>query len=130
MPLSEFKLIAEIFAPLATSKSALGLKDDVAVLRARAGKDLILKTDTIVEGVDFFRERSCRDTIAKKALRVNLSDLAAKGAEPFGYLLTLVLQQACAHELAAQFRARPRGGSAHIQNCAARRRHVVDARAR
>ncbi|MGZ6009811.1 MAG: thiamine-phosphate kinase, partial [Rhizomicrobium sp.] len=92
MPLSEFKLIAEIFAPLATSKSALGLKDDVAVLRARPGKDLILKTDTIVEGVDFFPNDPA-NTIAKKALRVNLSDLAAKGAEPFGYLLTLVLRK-------------------------------------
>ncbi len=92
MPLSEFRLIEELFAPLATSKFALGLKDDVAVLPARAGKDLILKTDTIVEGVDFFANDPAA-TIAKKALRVNLSDLAAKGAVPFGYLLTLVLRK-------------------------------------
>jgi thiamine-monophosphate kinase len=90
MPLSEFDLIKELFAPLATSKAALGLTDDVAVLAARPGQDLILTTDTIVAGVDFFASDP-PDAIARKALRVNLSDLAAKGAEPFGYLLTLCL---------------------------------------
>jgi thiamine-monophosphate kinase len=90
MPLSEFDLIRELFAPLATSKAALGLTDDVAVLAARLGHDLVLTTDTIVVGVDFFANDP-PDTIARKALRVNLSDLAAKGAEPFGYLLTLCL---------------------------------------
>jgi thiamine-monophosphate kinase len=79
-----------LFAPLATSKAALGLRDDVALLHSRAGGGLVLTTDTIVEGIDFFA-RDPADTVAKKALRVNLSDLAAKGAEPVGYLLTLVL---------------------------------------
>jgi len=79
-----------LFAPLATSKAALGLKDDVALLRGRAADDLVLTTDTIVEGIDFFA-RDPADTVSKKALRVNLSDLAAKGAEPAGYLLTLML---------------------------------------
>lgn len=92
MALSEFEIIAKILAPLATTKAALHLKDDVAVLGARAGKDLILKTDSIVEGVDFFPNDPA-DAIAKKALRVNLSDLAAKGAVPLGYLLTLVLRK-------------------------------------
>jgi thiamine-monophosphate kinase len=92
MPLSEFKIISEILAPLATSKAALRLTDDVAVLRPRRGSDLILKTDSIVEGVDFFPNDPAH-TIAQKALRVNLSDLAAKGAEPVGYLLTLVLRK-------------------------------------
>ena len=91
MPLSEFQLIEEVFAPLATSKAALGLKDDVAVLHAQAGKDLIIKTDTIVESVDFFSNDPA-STVAKKALRINLSDLAAKGAIPIGYLLTLALR--------------------------------------
>jgi thiamine-monophosphate kinase len=90
MPLSEFNLIAEVFAPLATSKAALALKDDVAVVSPRAGHELVLTTDTIIEGVDFFLNDP-PDMIARKALRVNLSDLAAKGAEPFGYLLTLCL---------------------------------------
>ncbi|HEY4941804.1 MAG TPA: thiamine-phosphate kinase [Rhizomicrobium sp.] len=90
MPLSEFDLIRQLFAPLATSKVALGLTDDVAVLAPRAGHELVLTTDTIIAGVDFFAGDP-PDTIARKALRVNLSDLAAKGAEPFGYLLTLSL---------------------------------------
>jgi thiamine-monophosphate kinase len=90
MPLSEFSLIAELFAPLAMSKAALGLKDDVALVTPRAGCELVLTTDTIIAGVDFF-PGDPPDMIAKKALRVNLSDLAAKGAEPFGYLLTLCL---------------------------------------
>ena len=90
MPLTEFSLIAEFFAPLAKSKGALGLKDDVALLRPRAGRDVVLTTDAIIAGVDFFVSDP-PGTIAQKALRVNLSDLAAKGAEPFGYLLTLCL---------------------------------------
>ena len=92
MSKSEFEIIEKIFAPLATSRAALRLKDDVAVLSGRASYDLILSTDSIVEGVDFFTNDP-PDTIAQKALRVNLSDLAAKGAVPFGYLLTLVLRK-------------------------------------
>jgi thiamine-monophosphate kinase len=87
---SEFELIAEFFAPLATSPGAFGLKDDVALVPARAGHDLVVTTDTIVAGVDFFANDPPA-SIARKALRVNLSDLAAKGAEPFGYLLSLML---------------------------------------
>ncbi len=90
MPLSEFAVIAEIFAPLAKSKAALGLKDDVALLPPRAGYETVLTTDAVLEGVDFFANDP-PSTIARKALRVNLSDLAAKGADPFGYLLTLAL---------------------------------------
>ena len=87
---SEFELIAEFFAPLATSPGAFGLKDDVALVPARPGHDLVVTTDTIVAGVDFFANDP-PDSIARKALRVNLSDLAAKGAEPFGYLMSLML---------------------------------------
>ena len=90
--LSEFDLIATLFAPLATSPGAFGLKDDVAMIAPREGHDLIVTTDTIVEGVDFFGDDP-PDTIARKALRVNLSDLAAKGAEPAAYLLTLLLPE-------------------------------------
>lgn len=88
--LSEFELIAKLFAPLATSPGAFGLKDDAAVIAPRAGHDLVVTTDTIVAGVDFFADDP-PDTVAKKALRVNLSDLAAKGAEPRAYLLSLML---------------------------------------
>jgi len=79
-----------LFAPLATSKAALGLKDDIALLSARRGHEIVVTTDAIIAGVDFFANDP-PDTIAQKALRVNLSDLAAKGAQPLGYLLTLAL---------------------------------------
>ena len=90
---SEIELIAKLFAPLAKTKAALGLKDDVALLAPRAGQELVLTTDTIIAGVDFF-PNDPPDVIARKALRVNLSDLAAKGAAPFAYLLTLCLPRA------------------------------------
>jgi len=87
---SEFELIAELFAPLATSPGAFGLTDDVALLVPPAGHEVVLKADAVVEGVHF-RAEDPADRVAKKALRVNLSDLAAKGAEALGYLLTLNL---------------------------------------
>jgi thiamine-monophosphate kinase len=87
---SEFDLIARYFAPLAKAPGAFGLRDDAAIIESRAGHDLVVTTDALVAGVDFF-ESDPPDSIAKKALRVNLSDLAAKGAEPFGYLLVLSL---------------------------------------
>ena len=90
--LSEFELIATLFAPLATSPGAFGLKDDVAIIAPRVGHDLVTTTDTIIEGVDFFGDDP-PDTVARKALRANLSDLAAKGAEPAAYLLTLMLPE-------------------------------------
>jgi thiamine-monophosphate kinase len=88
----EFELIARLFAPLATAPGAFGLTDDVAIISPCPGHDLVVTTDAILEGVDFF-EGDRPAWIAKKALRVNLSDLAAKGAKPFGYLLTLALPQ-------------------------------------
>jgi thiamine-monophosphate kinase len=90
---SEFELIAALFAPLATAPGAFGLRDDAAVLPQRAGHDLVVTTDALVAGVHF-RPDDPPDTVAKKALRVNLSDLAAKGAEPAGYLLALSLPPA------------------------------------
>lgn len=85
---SEFAVIADIFAPLARTPAALGLKDDVALLKG--GKNRVVTTDALIAGVDFFA-KDPPAAIARKALRVNLSDLAAKGAKPEGYLLTLAL---------------------------------------
>lgn len=82
----EFETIRALFAPLATSPEARGLLDDAAVLRP-SGR-LVLTTDAIVEGVHFLPSDPI-ESIARKALRVNLSDLAAKAADPLGYLLTL-----------------------------------------
>ena len=102
-PMDEFGIIAKYFAPLA-GEGAFGLKDDAAILPARAGQDLIVTTDTIAEGTDFFPSDP-PDTIAQKALRVNLSDLAAKGAEPAHYLLNLTLPHAVREDWLASFTA-------------------------
>ncbi|MFO1101996.1 MAG: thiamine-phosphate kinase [Methylocystis sp.] len=85
---SEDEIIARVFAPIAGA-AALGLKDDAALL-APEGAPLVVTTDTVVAGVHFFAD-DAPALIAKKALRVNLSDLAAKGAEPIGFLLGLAL---------------------------------------
>src|SRR5207244_2714161 len=71
-------------------RNAFGLKDDAATLSARAGEEIVVTTDAIISGVHFL-ESDPADAVAKKALRVNLSDLAAKGAKPVGYLLVLAL---------------------------------------
>src|SRR5580704_16137172 len=88
----EDSLIARYFKPLATDPGAFGLTDDAAVLKAH-GDDVVVTTDAIVEGVHFLPDDP-PDTIARKALRVNLSDLAAKGATPAGFVLTLALRSA------------------------------------
>lgn len=89
---AEDRMIARFFAPLATHPGALGLTDDCAVITPPDGCDLVLTTDAIIGGVHFFAEDAAR-TVASKALRVNLSDLAAKGARPLGYLLSLAVPQ-------------------------------------
>lgn len=91
----EFAEIARLFAPLTRgAPEALGLLDDAAVLGARPGQDLVITTDALVEGVHFLSDDPL-DLVARKLLRVNLSDLAAKGASPFGYLLTTAWSPRC-----------------------------------
>jgi thiamine-monophosphate kinase len=83
----EFELIRRHFAPLASRPAeSLGLTDDAAVLRPRAGMELVVTADALVAGVHFFADDPA-DLVARKALRVNLSDLAAKGAVPRTYFL-------------------------------------------
>ncbi|WP_315703377.1 MULTISPECIES: thiamine-phosphate kinase [unclassified Bradyrhizobium] len=91
-PSGEDSLIARYFKPLATDPGAFGLVDDAAIIKAD-GDDIVVKTDAIVEGVHYLPDDP-PDAIAKKALRVNLSDLAAKGATPAGFVLTLALRKA------------------------------------
>ena len=91
-PSGEDALIARYFRPIATDPGAFDLDDDAAILNA-AGGDIVVTTDAIVEGVHFLSDDP-PDTIARKALRVNLSDLAAKGATPAGFVLTLALRSA------------------------------------
>lgn len=89
-PSAEDSLIARYFKPLATDPGAFGLVDDAAILSA-SGEDIVVTTDAVVEGVHYLATDP-PDTIARKALRVNLSDLAAKGAAPAGFVLTLALR--------------------------------------
>jgi thiamine-monophosphate kinase len=92
MASGEDSLIARYFKPLATDPGAFGLTDDAAILKSSAD-ELVVTTDAIVEGVHFLSDDP-PDTVARKALRINLSDLAAKGAAPAGFVLTLALRDA------------------------------------
>ncbi|MCW5746646.1 MAG: thiamine-phosphate kinase [Alphaproteobacteria bacterium] len=89
--LGEFEFIAKMLRPLATGfPGAFELGDDTARIALPSGEDLVLKTDALVCGVHFLPAHA-PDLVAKKALRVNLSDLAAAGARPLAYQLALVL---------------------------------------
>ena len=83
----EFALIARHFRPLA-GPGSLDLRDDAALLTPPAGQQLVLTADAMVAGVHFLPDDP-PDLIGQKLLRVNLSDLAAKGATPIGYLMTV-----------------------------------------
>ncbi len=84
----EFELIARYFAPLAeAAPGAQGLRNDAALFDPGAGESLVMTVDAMVAGVHFLPEDP-PETIGRKLLRVNLSDLAAMGARPRGYLLT------------------------------------------
>ena len=113
MASGEDDLIARYFRPLATDPGALGLVDDAALVKS-SGDDLVVTTDAIVEGVHFL-PNDPPDTIARKALRVNLSDLAAKGAVPAGFVLTLALREPNEQWLAPF--ARALGEDAAAFNC-------------
>ena len=110
----EDDLIARYFAPLAGA-AGLGLKDDVALLTPPSGRDLVLTTDALVAGVHFFADDP-PGAIARKALRVNLSDLAAKGAAPLGFLLSLALPAGWTADWLEDF-ARGLGEDARAWDC-------------
>jgi len=86
--LSEDALIAKFLRPLA-APGAFALKDDCALLPP-SDAPLVMTHDSLVAGVHFFADDP-PDLIARKALRVNLSDLAAKAARPLGYMLSLAI---------------------------------------
>jgi thiamine-monophosphate kinase len=98
----EFEFIARRLRPLASAPGALGLVDDAALLDPRPGTQLVLTKDAMVAGVHFL-EGDPPDQIAKKLLRVNLSDLAAMGAAPRGYLLALARPRAIEDKWLAAF---------------------------
>jgi thiamine-monophosphate kinase len=88
---AEFDLIAEIFAPLASgTPGAFGLTDDGATIDVAPGRRLVVTVDAMVAGVHFLPDDPPGD-VGRKLLRVNLSDLAAMGAEPLGYVMATVL---------------------------------------
>ncbi|MFM7303192.1 MAG: thiamine-phosphate kinase, partial [Alphaproteobacteria bacterium] len=97
----EFALIARHFRPLA-GDGALGLSDDAALLTPPEGQQLVLAADALVEGVHFLPDDP-PGMIARKLLRVNLSDLAAMGAAPLGYLMTTAFTRGTADSWIADF---------------------------
>lgn len=101
--MQEFNWIKQYFAPLSRGEAGgLGLTDDVALITPPAGQQLVITTDTLHEGVHFLANTDPA-MIARKALRVNLSDLAAKGVAPHAYLLALSLGAACDEHWIRQF---------------------------
>jgi thiamine-monophosphate kinase len=83
----EFDLIARLLAPLSTgAPGAFGLTNDAATLAVEAGWELVVTKDMMAENVHFLSDDP-PDLVARKLLRVNLSDLAAMGARPLGYLI-------------------------------------------
>jgi len=98
--LSELDIISRYFNqsglaadPLHHAAVSLGIGDDCAGLRLAAGQELMLSMDVLVEGVHFPASANPAD-IARRALAVNLSDLAAMGAQPLGFMLGLTLPDA------------------------------------
>lgn len=107
----EQKLIREIFAPLAEgADGAFGLRDDAALLPTVPGEQYVVTKDALIGGTHFLPD-DAPDLIARKALRVNLSDLAAKAAQPVSYLLALSLPEEHGQEWIEGFAA----GLAHDQ---------------
>lgn len=101
----EFELIAKYFAPLAAANpGALGLIDDAATVDPGPGHSLVVTADALVAGVHFLPGDPAA-SVAAKLLRVNLSDLAAMGAEPMVYLVTLALPRDWTEDWVAAFAA-------------------------
>ncbi len=101
--MGEFELIARHFAQQASAQTApalrLGIGDDAAILTPTPGHELVISTDMLVEGRHFFADVDSQ-TLGHKALAVNLSDMAAMGAQPLGFTLALALPSPDEHWLA------------------------------
>ena len=110
----EDRLIARLFQPIARHPGALGLLDDAALLAVPSGHELVLTKDALVAGVHFFADDP-PVSIARKAMRVNLSDLAAKGAVPLGVMLAFAIPPDMSEADLAEF-ARGIGEDANLYN--------------
>jgi len=100
---AEFSLIARHFRPLA-GPGSLDLSDDAAVFVPPVGREVVVSADAMVQGVHFLSEDPA-DLVARKLLRTNLSDLAAMGAAPLGYLITVSTPRATPDAWFAEFAA-------------------------
>jgi thiamine-monophosphate kinase len=112
---AEDDLIARYFKPLAKHPGAFGFTDDAAAITPPAGCDLVLKTDGLIAGVHFLSDDP-PEGVGRRALRVNLSDLAAKGAAPLGFLLAIALPNDFSQDWLAGF-ARGLGDDADAYAC-------------
>lgn len=108
---SEFRFIRRHFSALA-GEGALGLTDDAALVRPPKGRELVIAVDTMVESVHFLPDDP-PDTVGRKLLRCNLSDLAAMDATPLGYLLSVTRPHARGEDWFAAFAAGLRDDQAH-----------------
>ena len=125
MPEGEFEFIARRLRPLATTPGALALTDDAALLDPAPGRQLVLTKDAMVAGVHFLPDDP-PGQIAQKLLRVNLSDLAAMGAAPLGYLLALARPKEISDAWLDEFCAGLAADNADIRDRAPRRRYGLD----
>lgn len=108
----EFDLIRRLFAPLATDPGALDLRDDAALVDCPPGHQLVMTADAIVAGVHYLPD-DAPDLIARKLIRVNLSDLAAMGAEQKGLLLVAAFARDADYAWMQQFAAGLASDCAH-----------------
>lgn len=92
----EFSFIARHFRPLAGAE-ALDLRDDCALMRCPDGEEFAISTDTMVENVHFLPDDP-PETLGRKLLRCNLSDLAAMGARPHAYTLNVTVPRGGRHD--------------------------------
>ncbi|RUP10200.1 thiamine-phosphate kinase [Hyphomicrobium sp.] len=100
---NETDLIQTYLAPLADGvPGAFGLRDDAGLISPEPGTDLVVSSDPVIAGVHFFPNDAPED-VAWKALAANASDMAAKGATPLAYILTLALPEAPARDWMARF---------------------------
>ncbi len=97
--MNEFDIIAKYFRPLTNGDM---LQDDAAILEIPAGRELVITSDTLNAGTHFLEDESPAN-IAHKALRSNLSDLAAMGADPLCYQLNLAFPQKPSEDWFAAF---------------------------
>ncbi|KXV35077.1 thiamine-monophosphate kinase [Gluconobacter thailandicus] len=91
----EFSFIARHFRPLA-GRESLDLRDDCALISCPLGQELAISTDTMVENVHFLPDDP-PETLGRKLLRCNLSDIAAMGAAPYAYTLNVTIPRGPRH---------------------------------